>query len=388
MAFHLPALPEIPEELDYGLLDRLFDRTKTQVFLGKNASFMGSLLCSMNFSWVEDIPTACTDGVTLWWNPRFFLKLNKEARVTILLHELWHPALLHMVRRGDRHPKVWNWAADIVINNQLDDEGHTFDWFKPWMDHKYDGWTTEDVYDALMKEYGLAGTPDEFDCDIIEPDDPAERAIIEQTVVGNVVTATVTAQMSNGDVPGEVEIVLKRFLSPKLPWEQLLYRFFNELANNDYSWSRPNRRHSDIYLPGMIEDAGALDHIMYFQDVSGSISDGDSIRFNSEFKYVKETFKPKKMTFAQFDTRIQQVDVFEEDDPFDEIKIVGRGGTSLICVRDFIIEQKPTAVVIFSDLECPLMEPLPAGQEIPVIWVCLNNPKAKVNFGQLIHLRE
>jgi hypothetical protein len=94
------------------------------------------------------------------------------------------------------------------------------------------------------------------------------------------------------------------------------------------------------------------------------------------------------MTFAQFDTMIQKVDVFMKDDPFEEVKIVGRGGTSLVCVRDYIIKENPTAVVIFSDLDCTPMEPLPQGLDIPIIWVALNNKDAKVPCGQLVHLHE
>jgi len=387
-------------ELDYVLLDREMDRTKTKTFLSKNAAFLGPLMCSMNFSWVEDIETACTNGVTLWWNPHFFLSMEPKVRTTILLHELWHPGFLHIIRRGDRDPKVWNYAADIVINNMLLHEGHTFGTFKPWFDFKYDGWTTEAIYDDLMDERQellskfsmpqwmnpLTGLSDESD--MVEPEDGDAKKAIENTILNNVVAASHSAAISGSDVPGEVEVVLKRFLTPKLPWDRLLYTFFNELAGFDYSWARPNRRYRDIYLPSLLDDRNGLDHIIYYQDVSGSISDGDSIRFNSEFKHVKETFQPAKMTFVQFDTIIQKEDVFMQEDPFDEIKIIGRGGTCLKCVREHIIKNEPTAVVIFSDLQCTPMVALPPEVKIPIIWIALDNAKATVPHGQLVHLRE
>jgi len=359
-------------------------------------------MCSMNFAWTEDIDTACTNGITLWWNPHFYLSLKPEVRQTILLHELWHPALLHPLRRGDRHPKLWNWAADIVINNMLDDEGYTFGSFKPWLDHKYDGMSTEEVYDDLKNKLDAElamfqnpqwtnpftgqGTTD----DIIIPDDPAEATSIGNIILNNVVGASHAAGMSgSGSVPGEVELMLKRFLAPKLPWEQILFNFFNELANQDYSWARPNRRYPDMYLPSLIDDDGGLDHLIYYLDVSGSISDGDIIRFHSEFKYVKEHFEPEKMTMVQFDTRITQEKVFHKEDPFVETHVVGRGGTSLVPVREHILQHNPTAVVVFSDLECAPMEPLPGNMNIPIIWIALNaSSKAKVNMGTLVHLRE
>jgi predicted metal-dependent peptidase len=310
-----------------------------------------------------------------------------------------------MLRRGDRNPLIWNYAGDITINNMLDEEGHSFEGLKPWLNHTYDGWATEAIYDDLVKkneeelqklfskflwdyQNDLTGEGDLGD--VVEPETEEDQKQIEHTVINNVVSATHSATLSGGagDMPGELEAILKRFISPKLPWDQILNRFFNELANMDYSWARPNRRYQEIYLPSLQDDRQGLDHILYFQDVSGSISDGDSIRFNSEFKYVKEQYQPEKMTYMQFDDIIQKVDIFLKDDPFEEVMIMGRGGTSLIPVREAIIKENPTAVVIFSDLQCEPMEPLPEGLDIPIIWVALNNKDAKVPHGQIVHLRE
>jgi len=74
-----------------------------------------------------------------------------------------------------------------------------------------------------------------------------------------------------------------------------------------------------------------------------------------------------------------------EEDPFDEVEIVGRGGTSLVCVRNHIEEIKPTAAIIFSDLLVEEMEPLTI--PIPVLWVAVGNPSATVPFGEIIHIR-
>jgi len=90
------------------------------------------------------------------------------------------------------------------------------------------------------------------------------------------------------------------------------------------------------------------------------------------------------MTVVQFDTKIQKIDEFKEGDTFNEIKIVGRGGTDLRCVREHIMEIKPTAAIIFSDLECPPMRKL--DHDIPVIWIVVGNKEAEVNFGQMIHI--
>ena len=54
-----------------------------------------------------------------------------------------------------------------------------------------------------------------------------------------------------------------------------------------------------------------------------------------------------------------------------------------------MIEHRPTAAVVFSDLCCHPMEPLPPGITIPTIWVGVNaRPDSQVHFGKLVHIRE
>lgn len=394
-----PLQPEhqVAGELDYRQLARLMDRTKTQVFLNTNGAFLAPLMCSLDFRWNETEPTAYTDGKEIGWNPYFFLHLDEKTRVSVLLHELWHVALLHMVRRGERDPEDWNIAADIVINNMLDDEGCVFNNCNPWIDHSFDGQTTEEVYDAIHQQkpsmcskpqFSNPGTGQAGDSDVREPAGGAsEQAAVQHQVVAKVVSAAHASKMA-GKLPGEVETTLNKFLAPKLPWKTILAQFFNELCNQDYSWSRPNRRYRDMYLPSLIDDNEGLEHLIYYLDVSGSITDEDIIRFHSEFKYVKDTFAPEKMTMVQFDTVIQKEEVFLKDDPFEETHVIGRGGTSLVCVREHIIEHEPTAVVIFSDLYCSPMEPLPSNLNIPIIWICVNHAGATVPTGTLIHIKE
>ena len=141
-------------ELDQAALQRALDITKSTVFLKSNAAFLGSLMCSLEFIWDETIETAQTDGVHLWWNPHWFLSLPPRTRETVLVHELWHPGKLHDLRRGSRDPKIWNYACDIRINNDLEKEGYSFDQVEwCWKDQSVDvngRLTEEDIYDLLV----------------------------------------------------------------------------------------------------------------------------------------------------------------------------------------------------------------------------------------------
>jgi predicted metal-dependent peptidase len=375
-------------EIDYHKLDLELDRTKAQVFMNSSAAFLGPLLCSLDFSWSEAQPTAWTDYKTIFWNPRDFLGCTPAGRVSSLLHELGHVYRLHGLRRGDRCPDVWNFACDIAINRDLLQMGYKLEWANPGIGPRPDipFELEEEIYDFLKKPGGGGQKPPAgqhlcggFPANLT----PAQK----QHAINSVVQAIHAAKSSNqaGAIPGNVSEIIKQFLAPKVPWEAVLYNWMTDLIEEDFTWSRPNRRYgSDMYLPSRYEDEGRLAHLIWYEDVSGSISEADARRFNSELKYVWDTFKPKKMTIVQFDTQIQKEVVFNDGDAFDEIEIVGRGGTCLIPVREHILHHKPTAAIVFSDLFVDPMEP---HDVCPMLWVAIANKDAKVKFGKMVHIR-
>jgi predicted metal-dependent peptidase len=376
--------PADTSKLDLPHLNRELDRCKSAVFLGKTAAFLGSIMCSLNFVWTESIPTAATNGIDFYWNPQWFLSLLPEVRKTVLMHELWHVAKLHSLRLGDKCPDVWNYACDHNINIPLKDEGYSFEGTQPCLDEQYRGMAEEDIYDAMQKNGG-GGFTGAFGPGTGQDIVPLTQDQKHQ-VINTVVTAVHQAKIAGaGNLPGGIEQIIDQFLAPVIPWQTLLHRFFTQLLDEDYTWRRPNRRYSDMYLPSRFTDDGRLENLRYYLDVSGSISDAEIVRFNSELKFVKETYNPEKLSMVLFDTRIQKTYDFGPEDPFDRVVVVGRGGTSLDCVRADILEEKPTAAIIFTDMQCRAM--LPLGLDIPVIWIVTGSGGHKPAFGEVIHIR-
>lgn len=383
---------QIPQHtLSDDQLMREYDRIQAQAFLGKSAAFFGSLLCSLKFSWQrEGCQTAQTNGIELQFNPDFFIWMCPDARETVLMHELWHVAYLHGIRQSSRDGEVWNEACDHYINLQLEADGYKFTGIEDCCkDPRYIGWVEEDIYDDLRKNPQKRRKPSGGICDGLAGDMVTLSSGSSQgAVVNNVVRAMQQQKLAGGTLAGKgagrLQEAITQFLKPVVPWQQVLMDFFTDIDDTRYTWARPNRRYTDIYLPSIEDDEGRLRHLAYFEDVSGSISNADSLRFNSEVAYVKSQFNPKKMSLITFDDVIQdEIDITEED-TFEEIKITGRGGTSLIPVRDWIIKNKPTAAIIFSDMCVAPMEELPF--DIPIIWVCLNNRNASVPFGEILHI--
>ena len=412
-------------------ITREFDKVKSKIFLGNNAAFLASVMTSLEFYWTTDIKTAATNGAKLWWNPNFFLNMPFEARLTVLLHELWHAALLHIPRMGNRDNKIWNIACDIRINNGLENDGFSFKSIEDCCkDQNYGLMSEEDIYNDLMQNalkipvnpmwgngpcvpsgsggpqgnQGAQGQPqpgnpnqqgndpnqtgsgqgDQFDDDYDMI--PCDRAS-NMAAVNNVVRAIHQAKMAGqpGSIPGGLEQIIEKFLRPVVPWETLFQRWMKELLDEDYTWKRPNRRYQDIYLPSRFQNEGRLEHLIFYQDTSGSMTDAELLRNNSEIKYIQETMNPKRLTVVQFDTVIHRIDEFKEGDRYERMVINGRGGTDLRQVREHIIANRPTAAVIFTDLYVNPMEKLPFS--IPVLWVTPSQ-NVSVPFGQLIYIRD
>lgn len=367
-------------------IERELDRVKAAVFLGTNAAFFGSLMCTLEFVWDESTKTAATDGVHLFFNPDFFLSITPDQRKFVLVHELWHVARLHMLRLDSRDPKLWNQACDLRINKDLVDEGFCFGDLKPWYDPDIGELSEEEIYEQLKtgdikppeSPSWLGG--DEDDSDI----QPAPTANPEQ-IINNVAQAVQQAEMSGvGSFPENIRSVLDKFLAPIVPWENALRSFLTDLSPAGYSWKRPSRRYPDMYMPGTDMEETRLDHLIFYMDVSGSVSDEQVIRFNSEVKHVKETYNPHLLTLVQFDTRITWEKTFDEFDELEEIEVIGRGGTWLEPVRQHIEKHQPTAAIIFSDLECERM-PEPKGQT-SIVWIISENPQMTPHYGMSIHI--
>lgn len=382
--------PVVP---DLHILNKMFDQTKTKVFMSDYAAFLGPLMCMTEFQWTDDTATSDTDGTTIRWNPVDFIGCTPTGRVASLMHELAHIYRMHMVRIGNRDKKVWNIACDIAINRDLVEMGYDVGgWHIPgigtYPDIPYV--MEEDIYDYLMKSVAGGSSCQQLKqqggggdcCGGMKTNlTQQQQQQIINTVVQSAHTATITG--NPGAVPGNVREIINKFLEPQIPWQKELYQFMTDALNPDtYSWRRPRRRYPDMYLPSLIKSEGRLVHIACFQDVSGSVTAGESQIFNSELKYIWETLKPEKLTIIQFDTKIQKIDVMEDGQLWADIEIHGRGGTNVECIRQYLLAEKPTAALIFSDME---FAPMRSDPKVPMLWVAIGAPGAAVPYGKVIH---
>ena len=68
------------------------------------------------------IPTAATNGTVVRYNPAFIDSLTLEEVIFLIAHEVCHIKAGHHLRRGDKHPVLWNVACDYLVNDMLQHE--------------------------------------------------------------------------------------------------------------------------------------------------------------------------------------------------------------------------------------------------------------------------
>jgi len=99
----------------------------------------------------EKMTTAAVDGRRIWYNPAFIKTLTPDELKFLVAHEVLHCVYSHLGRRFDRDPKIYNMAADFVINAILKEAGFSLPKICLYKE-EYLNWITEDVYDDLIEK--------------------------------------------------------------------------------------------------------------------------------------------------------------------------------------------------------------------------------------------
>ena len=144
---------EVTKELREETLDKII---VARVGLLLRHPFLGNMATRLILKEATDwCPTAATDGKHLFYSVPFFAKISNKEVEFVIAHEILHCVYDHMTRREDRDPQIHNIAADYIVNNTLvrDGIGEKPRDIPIFQDFKYDGWTSEAVYDDIYKKY-------------------------------------------------------------------------------------------------------------------------------------------------------------------------------------------------------------------------------------------
>jgi predicted metal-dependent peptidase len=372
--------PDItPEELKV-MREEVLDRViVARVGLLLRHPFFGNMATRLKVEACDDwCPTAATDGRHLYFNTQFFNALSNKEIEFVIAHEILHCVFDHMSRREDRKPLLHNIAADYIVNNTLvrDRIGEMVQIVQCYQDFKYEGWTSEEVYDDLFKQAEKNG--EEFlkqlgelldehidweeDSGGSKPKDGKdgkghptyskdEMKKIRDEIKESMMSAAQAA--GAGNVPDAVQRMIKELTEPKMNWREILRQQIQSTIRNDYTFSRPSRKgwHTGAILPGMNFDE-TID-ICIALDMSGSIGNSQAEDFLGEVKGIMDEYKDYKIKIWCFDTDVYGEDDFSADDGRDltEYEITGGGGTDFMANWRYMHDNdiQPKKFLMFTD---------------------------------------
>ncbi len=356
---------------------------KAKIELMTRSVFISTIALSLRHVITDATATADVNGTTIRYNPEFLEGQTVSQFAGLMAHECWHVAFQHLARRGSRDPIIWNCAGDYIINHMLVKAGFEIP-TAGLLDKKYgDGWSTDSIYDDLMKE------KKDFDTSTLmldlreegEEDKPNINSAVTNIIVRARTQARISGKQARGEIPDEIERMIDELLNPKLPWQVILHKFLDQRVKEEYSWARRNRRYmSDTYMPSL--HSYGLGHLTFAIDTSGSIDDEELQEMLSEIKGVQQVFNPEYMTIIDCDSQIHQIHTIDQTTDIMSLKFHGGGGTSFQPVLDYVEEHPTQALIYFTDLY---------GEEhlnpinYPILWIC-NSDHEPATIGETVYV--
>lgn len=394
--------------------------------------FFGSLASRLELKEDTTCGTMWVDGISLGFNPEWVVRLSMNNTKGVIVHEVFHCIAGHHIRRNGRDFDDWNEACDYTTNAMVLDAGFTLP-EGMLFNSSYKNKGTENVYTMIQagksKKEDSAGNDGKQD----KKEGP-KSAGTDQTANGqgddkgnnsngpesgsaksesknhigevrDCPNATTTpekdqiqkewqiaiaeaAQASQGcgQMEGNLKEVVKDMLSPKVEWQEVLQRFVDMAAKNDYSYKRINPMYaqSGILLPSLYNKE--LPPIDVWIDTSGSISTEDKKQFVGEINDIRQHYQTT-IRIVYCDTKVRHTETIEAGDDFTELNCHGGGGTRFQPAIDWSMKQDelPCVGIYLTDMDCheKLTEP-----EFPVLWIDTRSSGygMKPKFGEVVKM--
>lgn len=377
-------------------LETLVRNASLRIINKKHSAFIGSIIYQIDFKEKLDIGTIQLDtsNLTVNINTDWFRELSTEERAGALTHQILHLALMHAQRQGKRDPERYQNACDQVVNNLLQDMGYTLP-SDVEVETKYRNMSVEAVY-KYMEEHELdPNNNNSLGNDLLPPTDQngsntgSSTPQSQKNKLASLINSANTLEQattgySMGKDHDEFKSLFNIIKNGTLDWKSILWEYVNEITQGEYSWRNFSRRHlpMDLYYPTN-QDENTIERAAIALDVSGSVSEDEIEYLLTEMKAIQSNINCEELEVITFNTDIVDKFTVRNSDDFSEVELRISGGTDLYPVFEYYKEKHPKFLIVFSDLEC---EPIEKETPFPVIWICLNNSEARVNFGKLIHV--
>jgi len=365
----------------------------------------------MNLKVVErdDIPSMAVDNKgNLFYNSKWVDKLTDGQIKGVLIHEVLHIALEHLIRGMNKEHEIYNIAGDLVINNILVSNNfelpkglipyqNEFEFNPKLIITDLDKKSADEVYNELMANEQVKKAVGQksgcgFDEHIYSKDGKGNTdkdGDLKQTKKkwNRLLSEASVYAKQQGKLPQGMDRHIDTLLNEKINWKSILYKYITRELPYDYTYNRPSKksRATGIYLPSVLRES--IDIVVSI-DTSGSISQTELSEFLGEIIGIAKSFNNIAMKLIVCDSDIKEVYDIRNGSiaTIQNLKIKGGGGTSHKPIYDYISENLPNTkfVINFTDGYTDF----PDYESTRTIWVITSNgcEESYLPFGEYIKL--
>ena len=345
--------------------------TKSHITIMRSAEFclFAGVLSVGKVEFNDSIPTACTNGRDVIYNPAFVEQLTEKELTFVVLHEALHKAFRHLTiwaKLWKEDPQLANMAADYIVNSTIKeaDPACTLAQMPECglYDAKYAGMTTKQVFDLLkqdqqsgsgvFKQGDGQGSLDEHDFEGAQELTPEETKELAEQIE----QALRQGEIIRGKMKGKGSRAVQELLEPKVDWREQLRDFITATCKNKdvSSWKRPSRRFigQNIYMPSMIGQA--VGKLVVGIDTSGSIGQSELNVFISEVVGLCKEVQPESVELIYWGSDVVGHETYNQGD-YDGLHTTTKpqdgGGTTVGCLNNYIRDKRieHEAVIILTD---------------------------------------
>jgi len=320
------------------MFDEIISKCKLQV--RRECQFFGALMLFATIKKTKKIDTACTDGKDIYFNLNFLNSLNSSEQNALMLHEVLHMALLHVTRRQNRDPHIWNIAADIVVNDLIIRNTP----FKlpdgAIIDKKYRDKSVEYIYESLLKNNkykkykayinDLKSNGNEPSNKILSDSDKLEiesywkdkMQVLKNSNMAN--SSDKFGSNTTGGFPDGMDREVENILEPEVNWRHALWKY---VGRTPADFDDLDRRflYRGLYLEGLMTEALEVSVCV---DTSGSVSRDLIDQFVAEINGILKSYPHVKCDFFFCDCQLSGP--FKISSPEEIPVLKGGGGTSFV----------------------------------------------------------
>ena len=311
--------------------------------------------------------------------------------------------------------KLLNIAQDYVINNsnaiELHNEIETAKRSIPilkylYLDNKYIGKTTEEVYIDLLKEQqsqGSGGSKSQGSGELLDEHFDFSDEEVEN-IKGTIIKAAKQAGIEG--TPNDVWKIVDELFKPKIKWSTLLDKQLKSFYIKDMTYEVPHTRSrymtnycrnkgyisNSQHLVFPTEEVDGKIYVVLAFDTSGSISKREKLKMLSEAAGIVKQFNDFELSVFCWGTDVVKESV-KHFTPANikelySYEFLCGGGTSIKPTTDYLINNFPKhQAVVFTDGY--FFDSIPRDKTIKTlsksIWVLFNNQSFKSPIGKTVH---